>query len=106
MILHGIPQSPFKYIVQPKSAEPYSARVNPNNPNFKKPVLEFKDPASGAKWKGELWDLLQLKLHQLPDHMSRAMYGVSSLELKKRLEARYPEIRTTQEIEILQVKKL
>lgn len=106
MILHGIPQSPFKYIVQPMSDKPFSRLINHDDPKAKKPVLEFKDPKSGAQWKGELWATIKLKFHELPDHMSRAIYGVSSQKLKELLEKRYPEIRTSQEIEILQVKKL
>jgi hypothetical protein len=106
MIHHGIPRSPFFYIIQPPAGESYSARVQPNNPEFKKRVITGRDPKSGQTWKAELWDIMKIKIHKLPDHMSRDIYGVNSAQLKPLLEQRYPEIRTKQEIEILQLKKL
>ncbi|MCA1758141.1 MAG: hypothetical protein LC658_00080, partial [Bacteroidales bacterium] len=105
-INHGIPNSPFVYIVQPPSDLPYAERVQPNNPAFKRKVLSLKDPKTGQPWKAELWDIIRCKLHKLPDHMSRDMYGVNSLQLKQILEQRYPAIRMKQEVEILQLKKL
>ena len=105
-INHGIPSSPFMYIIQPPSDEPYSERVQPNNPDFKKKVLNLRDPKTGEHWKAELWDVIRCKLHRMPDHMSRDIYGVNSLQLKKNLEQRYPAIRTKQEVEILQLKKI
>jgi len=106
IINHGIPGSPFMYIIQPPSDEPYYERVQPNNPEFRKKVLSLRDPKTGQIWKGELWDIIRCKLHKIPDHMSRDMYGVNSLQLKKILEQRYPAIRMKQEVEILQLKKL
>jgi len=106
IINHGIPGSPFMYIIQPPSDEPYYERVQPHNKEFRKKVLSLKDPKTGQIWKAELWDIIRCKLHKIPDHMSHDMYGVNSLQLKQILEQRYPAIRMKQEVEILQLKKI
>ena len=106
MIQHGIPSHPFFYIIQPPSDELYSKRVQPLNPDFKKPVLEFKDPRTKLPWKAELWDVLKIELYRIPDHMCRAAYGANSNTVVPMLEARYPELRTKKEVEFLQLKKL
>jgi hypothetical protein len=106
MIIHGIPNHPFFYIIQPPSAQLYSERVQPQNPGFVKPVLDFKDPRTGQTWKAELWDVLRIDLYRIPDHMCRAAYGANSNAVVPMLEQRYPEVRTKKEIEFLQLKKL
>ena len=106
MIQHGIPQHPFFYIIQPPSAVPYGERVQPQNPDFKKPVMELQDPKSKEKYKCELWDVLRLELFRMPDHMCRAAYGANAIEVKNVLVAKYPSIKNKQEVEFLQLKKL
>lgn len=106
MILHGIPNHAFFYIIQPVSDESYSARVQPLNPDFKKPVIEIKHPKTQVVTRAELWDVLRIPLYSIPDHMCRAAYGANSNVVVPMLEERYPEVRTKKEIEFLQLKKL
>lgn len=106
MIQHGIPIHSFFYIIQPLSSVPYSERLQPNNPNFKKPVLKLQDPKSGKVHRAELWDVLRIELYKIPDHMCRAAYGTNSNVVVPMLEKRYPSIRTKKEVEFLQLKKL
>lgn len=106
MIQHGIPSHPFFYIMQPPSEIPYCERVQPQNPKFKKPVIELQDPKNKEVFRAELWDVLRVELIRVPDHMCRAAYGANSSAVVPMLEKRYPAIRTKKEVEFLQLKKL
>jgi len=106
MISHGVPNHPFFAIAQPPSVVMPTADIL--NENYKKPILDFQDPNSSAKFQAELQDTWTVKNSEFEAMNSLCLltYGIEAKKLLKVLEKRYPEIIETQKVRFLLLKKI
>ena len=104
-INHGIPQSQFFFIAQPKRLydEPKLVESGP------KTIVEFMDPQTGEHlMKAELWDICTMNEYDFlhTSMLGRAAYGCPPQFLKEEMIKRYPELEKEFTIEYWLLKRL
>lgn len=106
MIEHGIPTHKFFAIAQPPSVVMPTVKIL--DENYKKPIIDFQDPNSSAKFQAELQDTWTVKNSEFEAMNSLCLlsYGIEAKKLLKVLEKRYPEITQTQKVRFLLLKKI
>lgn len=104
-ITHGLANHNFMFVARPQ--QDYQGRVNfLNEPDFKKPIYNLKDPNTGELRITELHDILRFDVNHIPEYISRMAYGLPHKKLTVSLKKKFPNLITHPEVELLLLKRL
>lgn len=106
IIQHGVPKHDFYGIVLPPSYIVPS--VDERAQDYTKPIHEFRDPFTNEFYKAQVYGVATLTVQefiyqQIPSYLA---YGVPPQVAVIELQRRYREIRETQKLRYIVLKKL